>query len=107
MKKKQADIYAYDITAVNDYFKAHDVKGINKLPIPLVKKVDHLIFSKRSDLYQEIANISYDPSKEITINNLPYTLDENSIAYKFQQAIKSMQMNGEIERLYQDMLKSK
>ena len=107
LKKKQADFYAYDITAVNDYFKAHDVKGINKLSIPLDKKVDHLIFSKRSNLYQEIPNISYDPSKEITINNLPYTLDENSIAYKFQQAIKSMQMNGEIERLYQDMLKSK
>lgn len=107
LQKKQADFYAYDVTAVNNYLKAHDVKGLKELSVPLEGKVDHLFFSKRSHFYREKLNPSYDPSKELTINNLPYTLDENSIAYKFQQAIKSMQVSGEIERLYQAVLISK
>lgn len=107
LQQKQADFYAYDVAAVNNYFKAHDVQGLNQLSVPFEEKVDHLIFSKRSSFYREKPNPSYDPSKELTINNLPYKLDENSIAYKFQEAIKAMQMSGEIERLYQKMLISK
>jgi ABC-type amino acid transport substrate-binding protein len=106
LQKKQADFYAYDITAINNYFKAHDVKGIKRLSVPLDEKVDHLIFSKRSDFYHQKSNPSYNPSKELAIKNLPYTVDENSIAYKFQQAIKSMQVSGEIDRLYQEILMS-
>lgn len=104
LQQKQADLYAYDITAVNDYFKARDIAGVKKLSVYLDKKVDHLIFSKRSVFYQEKTNPNYDPNDELSIKNLPYTLDENCIAYKFQQAIKSMKVSGEIDKLYQNML---
>ncbi len=101
---KQSDFYAYDLTAVEQYLKKNNVVGIKKFPVHLKNHIDHLIFSKKSKYSKERPNPNYDPSKELNINNLPYTLFENCVAYKFQQALKSMQMSGEIDRIYQKML---
>lgn len=101
---KQSDFYAYDLIAVEEYFKKNKVVGIKKYPVHFKDQIDHLIFSKKSKYYKERPNPNYDPSKELNINNLPYTLLESCVAYKFQQALKSMQMSGEIDRIYQQIL---
>jgi hypothetical protein len=101
---KQSDFYAYDLTAVEEYFIKNKVVGIKKFPVLLNNQIDHLIFSKKPKYYKERPNTNYDPNKDRSINNLPYTLLESCIAYKFQQTIKSMHMSGEIERKYQKML---
>lgn len=105
LKYKRSDFYAYDLTTVEAYLKKNRVIGIKRIPVRLKNQIDTLIFSKKSKYYKERSNPNYDSDKELSIDNLPYTLNESCFAYKFQQVLKSMQKSGEINRIHQKYMK--
>lgn len=96
IKVDKNNIYAYSDHTVEHYLKNSKTESIKKLVFASKKPVEHLLFSKKSKYYKEKPNPNYDPSRELSINNLPYMLDENCKAYEFAQALKELKESGEI-----------
>lgn len=99
LQRGMSDVYAYSDIGIESFLQERSIKGIKKLAIDSKEKPSVLIFSKKSKHYKEKNNPNYNPGKSLSINNLPYRLDEDSLAYKFQGALKEMKISGEVKAI--------
>jgi len=90
LQNKMSDIYAYSDVGIKKYLLNQENEGVKLLLLKLDQHKNFLLFSKKSKYYKEKLNPNFDSSKKLGIDNLPYILDENSIAYKFQEALKDI-----------------
>ncbi len=101
IQRKRADIFIYNKSQIDFYIKKYKPKNI-KIHSNLYKKSESLYlgFSKKSKYIKEIANQNYDKTKPIGLNNFPFVLDKNCIAYKFEESLKKLKDNGYTDKLY-------
>lgn len=99
LQRKMADVYAYSDVGIESFLGDKKIKGIKKIILSSKGKTSVLIFSKKSPHYKEKSNPAYNPNERLSLSNLPYTLDKNSTAYKFQQALYEMKKSGEIDAI--------
>ena len=101
IKNHAADFYIYDISSVYYYLRLHNesetkvhancCKGIKPMYLGFSAKSKHIVLSK---------NPNYDPNLVISIDNYPQQLSGGSIAEQFQDVLKKMYAEGEIEKIY-------
>jgi len=99
LQRKMADVYAYSNIGIENHLGDREFKGVKKIILDSKENSPVFIFSKKSPHYKEKPNPNYNPNESLSISNLPYTLDENSTAYKFQEALNEMKESGEIDAI--------
>ena len=101
IKNHAADFYIYDISSVYYYLRLYNeseikvhancCKGIKPMYLGFSAKSKHIVLSKTPN---------YDPNLVISIDNYPQQLSGGSIAEQFQDVLKKMYAEGEIEKIY-------
>ncbi len=65
----------------------------------------YLGFSRFSKKFKEVENTKYDASREIGPANYPITASENSVVFKFGQALSKMKSEGVTDTIYKKWFK--
>ncbi len=112
INKGRGDFYVADIEVIDYYkkmnsianyesigIKVHD-KAINKAFVPM-----YVGFSRKSPLFKEEKNNTYDSTAEIAITNFPTKVSEDCIAYKFSVALDELKKEGSTQRFYDKYFK--
>ncbi len=112
IKYNRGDFNIADIEIVDFYKKSNNLKSyediglkihynaINKEFIPM-----NMGFSKRSKLFSEKENLSFDKTKIVSIKNFPTIIDKNSIAYKFYLSLMQLKEEEITQDLYNKYFK--
>lgn len=101
IQRKRADIFIYNKAQIDFYIKKYKPKNITTHS-NLYKHQESLYlgFSKKSKYIKEIINPKFNKNKKITLKNHPFILDNNSVAYKFQESLKKLKKDGYTDMLY-------
>lgn len=101
IQRKRADIFIYNKSQIDFYIKKYQPKGIKSHP-NLYKNMESLYmgFSKKSKYIKQIENKKYDKNKATSLNNYPYVLSKDCVAYKFEQSLKNLKDSGYTDKLY-------
>ncbi len=103
IQKKRGDFYIYNKSSIEYYIKKNKNKVDNiKIHSDCCGGIKplYLGFSKKSIHYKQQDNPDFNNSQAINILNYPQLLSKNSIAYKFQQALKELVNSGKTQELY-------
>lgn len=103
----RGDFYIADIEIVDDYKRRNGINrfadigirihhnAINREFIPM-----YMGFARNSLLFSERLNLEYDPDVRVSISNFPSTVNKESVAYRFSEALLQLQKQGGTQRLY-------
>jgi len=106
IQKKRGDFFIYNKSSIEYYLKKNNIDNIKKHPDCCGGvKPFYLGFSKKSQHYKQQNNPDFKQSQPISIFNYPTILSKDSIAYKFQQALKELKNSGKIQELYEQYYK--
>lgn len=101
LQKGRGDFTIYQNSVVQYYLKTNRDENI-KIHKKLLPDIINLPlgFSLKSPHCDYIKNIDFKSNKRVTIDNFPYKLKPNSIAYKFNKILKDLQKEGFTDDLY-------
>ena len=103
----RGDFYIADIEIVDDYKRRNGIasfadigirihhNAINREFIPM-----YMGFARNSLLFSEKPNLEYDPDIRVSISNFTSTVNKESVAYRFSEALLQLQKQGDTQRLY-------
>lgn len=106
-KKGRGDFYIADIEVVDYYKKTNRINDYKDIGIKIHQKAInaefipmYLGFSRKSVLFEEQANSTYDVSKGVAIDNPPTKIRKDCVAYKFYLALEELSKSGETQKMY-------
>lgn len=102
LRAHRAELFIYDKASLEYYLKTH---GSNNLKVhPNAYKGEepmYLGFSLNSKHFEGEKNPDYRPHKPLTLKNYPYTISEDSVAFRFGKALQEMSQEGVTQELYE------
>lgn len=102
---KRADFYVYEEDALKYYIKSYNVKGIKiQKEFEIRSYWYYAGFSRNSPLYRGHENPDYNKHLEEGPENFRYELVNNSVLYRFREALWEMSLDGFTDRLYKRYL---
>jgi len=106
IKTRRASLFIYDKSSLEYYIKKHQVEGV-KIHPNAYKGVEpmYLAFSRNSQYFSGHKNNNYKPDMLLSLENYPYTISTDSVAYQFGQALIKMENNGETQKIYNKFYK--
>jgi hypothetical protein len=107
LKFNRGDFYVADIEIVNYFKKINGLKNYKELGLKIHNEAItkefipmHMGFSRKSKLFKEKSNPDFNRKEAISIENFPTIVDENSVAFKFYQALHELKDEEETKKLY-------
>lgn len=94
-----------------DYFHSQTGKTLKASGLSLHKNCCggdspmYLGFSRFSEKFKEVKNAHYDARRELTPTNYPVSVSEDSVAFKFGQALMAMKSEGVTDTIYNKWFK--
>jgi ABC-type amino acid transport substrate-binding protein len=104
LKEKRGDIYLFDEDIINYYKTVVGIKNYSEIGLKTHTRVFpaetlFLGFSQKSQNFSGTKNPNYNASKAISIENFPVTINNNSNAAKFANALLQMKKNGDVTKI--------
>ena len=101
IEKKQADFFIYNKASIDYYLAQQPNAQIKIHDCCYLAKPMHFGFSRKSKHYESSLNPNYLPEQAVSVNNVPYLVNEGSVASAFANAVKALAESGVIKQLEQ------
>ena len=102
LRARRAELFIYDRSSLEYYIKIHGEDGLKIHPDAYKgEEPMYLGFSLNSKYYQGEENPEFKSDEPLSLSNYPHSLSEDSVAYKFGEALQQMSQEGITQQLYE------